>query len=196
MPEGLPCCTTWTLSHNPAHISQMFDVVYLHSCLRCCSPGDTASGPVSDVHVYLWACFSPLPSESLSSSLPSSFFYLLDFFSSPFLPLSLVLKNFGTDLKLLSCSLSFPVCLFSALAFVERSHWRPCLAPELYWDQADHGSTKRSQTDTETLCFLCACTQAQTHTQKDTPSQTYGHILQGQGCAHICGNEKRLCSFI
>lgn len=51
--------------HNLAHISRMFDVAYLHSCLLFCSSVDTASGPVSDFHVYLWPCFF----LSLSSSL-------------------------------------------------------------------------------------------------------------------------------
>lgn len=53
----------------------MFDVVYLYSCLRCCSPVDTASGPVSDVHVYLRACFFPPP--ILDSVIISSFLFFL-----------------------------------------------------------------------------------------------------------------------
>lgn len=42
-------------------ISQMSDVVCLHSCLLFRSSVDTASGSVSDFHVYLCPCFFPLP---------------------------------------------------------------------------------------------------------------------------------------
>lgn len=60
------CFICWLLvfarqkSRHPEliHISQMFDVVCLHSCLLFRSSVDTASGPASDFHVYL---FFPLP---------------------------------------------------------------------------------------------------------------------------------------
>lgn len=61
----------------------MFHNVYLHSCLLLLllSCADTASGPVWDVRVYLWACFPPSLSETLSLSLfLSVFFFLLDLF--------------------------------------------------------------------------------------------------------------------
>lgn len=53
----------------------MFTVVYLHSCLLCRSPVDTASGPVCDVHVSV-GMNSPALSETLTISLPPLPFFL------------------------------------------------------------------------------------------------------------------------
>lgn len=106
-PGGPPCSTSWALSHNPAHISVMFHIVYcpvvisilLLSRLPCCSRVETLpAGPLCDVHVYLWACFPPLRLRR-SRYLPSSNFFFLPpwFFPLPFcLRLSLVLKSSGT----------------------------------------------------------------------------------------------------
>lgn len=147
-------------------MSQMFDVVYLHSCLLCCSPVDTASGPVSDVHVYLWACFFPLPSDTLSSSLPSSFFYLLDFFSSPFF-LSPWCEE--TLAPISNCCLS--VCLFLSV-LVLLLLWREATRDNVWL----HNCTEIRQImvlqkDLRQILRLCA-SFAHAHKHKHIPRKT------------------------
>ena len=146
----------------------------------CCAAaaGDTASG------ACVWC--SRL-SEGMFSSSKSLFLCLsfsLIFFPSPSLP-----PVFGVEKQWhaggcndysQTASFSLPVRLCGFVG----SHWRPCLAPQLDRDQAAHGSTQRSHTDTEMHNFLWACSWTHTHTSKHTQSQTSAHIaLRGQGCA-------------
>lgn len=168
MPEGLPCCTTWTLSHNPAHISQTFDVVYLHSCLRCCSPGDTASGPVSDVHVYLWACFFLPPiwvSVIISSFLfflsPWLFFSLL-FFLSPWC--------WKTLAPISNCSLA--VCLFLSVFLVLLLLWREATGDPVWLQNCTEIRLIMAlQKDLRQILRLCA-SFAHAHKHKHIPRKT------------------------
>lgn len=83
-----------SIAHTAACISLMFHIVYLHSCLPCCSPVETLPAGPCVIFVYFFGREFP-PSLSASVFHTVTISLPLCFVFSPFLPLSLVLKSSG-----------------------------------------------------------------------------------------------------
>lgn len=103
---------------------------------------------------------------------------LLSFISlfPPFLPLSVLLKNFGTDFK--TALLLFS--LFSALAFVERSLGTLFGSATLLRSGWPRSFKKISDRYWHFLCF-----KAHTPFKMSCHSHNIQYIVQGQGCVHV-----------
>lgn len=145
-----PYCTSWPLSHNPAPISQMFDVYHTSVCFTV----DSASGPVSGALVCLWAWFLP-PSMRLNNCL-SSFFYSISWlFTSPFSSILLGIEKMWhwSQTGFLSHSIRLFLPVFSALSLLlcRDSNGHPVRLSNWNKSQFCHGSKERSQTDTDIL---------------------------------------------
>lgn len=155
----------------------------LLSC-RCCQWACVWSSCLSAGHIF-----------SLSLSLFPSLI-----FSSPFLPLSLVLKSSGmmvsvrADLLFSPSSLSFTVSLLGALAlWFTGSLWGEATGDLVCLQNCTEicPSVVPRRDHRQILRFSASFVHAHRHTHipGNTASARYAHTaLQGQGCAHICIN--------
>lgn len=133
----VPLCWHFELYHASPSLRCLVLFIYTPVCWATLN---TASRPVSDVHVFVWACLRPPPMRPLSSSLPLFHCFLPYFFS-------LCYWNF---LALIS-KLLFFFSVFSMLWLL----WREVSGDSFWlcnWDQTGHGPSKRSQTDTDIFC--------------------------------------------